>query len=259
MIGDIARLTEHRPWPLPSGPWVMAQQWQDLLFAHWPLPPAAVQALIPPALPIDTFDGQAWLAVVPFRMRNVRPRLLPAVPWLSHFHELNVRTYVRVRDQGVEKRGVYFFSLDAANPMAVWIARHTFHLPYFNAAMQSQSDENVITYSSHRRHRGAPRANFSAIYGPAGQTYQARPGDLDHWLTERYALYTVDHKGCPMIGEIHHAPWPLQPGKVDGLQAADLVGAAAIALPNALPLLHFARTLDVLVWPLRTISPNLNL
>src|SRR5690606_20213232 len=103
----------HRPWPPPAAPWVMAQRWQDLLFAHWPLPPAVLSALLPPALELDVYSGQGWLGVVPFRMSGVRLRLLPAVPWLSAFPELNVRTYVRLRDRGVEKRGVYFFSLDA--------------------------------------------------------------------------------------------------------------------------------------------------
>jgi uncharacterized protein YqjF (DUF2071 family) len=125
--------TAHRPWPLPAAPWVMAQTWRDLLFAHWPLPAAALQALLPPALTVDAFDGQGWLGIVPFKMQGVRPRGLPAVPWLSAFPELNVRTYVQLRDRGIEKRGVYFFSLDAANPVAVQIARRTFWLSYFDA------------------------------------------------------------------------------------------------------------------------------
>ncbi|MBE2238577.1 MAG: DUF2071 domain-containing protein, partial [Caldilineaceae bacterium] len=126
----VSAAANHRPWPRPASPWVMAQEWCNLLFAHWPLPAAAMQALLPPSLTLDTFEGQAWLGIVPFRMRGVRPRLTPPIPWLSAFPELNVRTYVRLRDQGIEKRGVYFFSLDAANPVAVRIARRTFHLPY---------------------------------------------------------------------------------------------------------------------------------
>src|SRR6266704_6531932 len=115
----------HRPWPLPVGPWVMAQRWHDLLFAHWPVPAGELQHLIPTPLTIDTFDGQAWLAVVPFRMSGVRLRGTPAVPWLSAFPELNVRTYVKCEG----RPGVWFFSLDAGNPLAVAIARAWFHLP----------------------------------------------------------------------------------------------------------------------------------
>src|SRR5579859_5771812 len=121
----------HRPWPLPAGRWVMAQNWHDLLFAHWPLPAAILRPHVPARLEIETFGGQAWLGVVPFRMSGVRLRGTPAVPWLSAFPELNVRTYV-VADG---KPGVWFFSLDAANPMAVAIARAWFHLPYFRACM----------------------------------------------------------------------------------------------------------------------------
>src|SRR5258706_3621107 len=124
--------TTHRPWALPRQPWIMAMQWHDLLFMHWPIPSARIRKYIPAALTIDTFDGVAWIGVVPFWMRGVRPRLVPALPRLSAFPELNVRTYVTA--QG--KPGVWFFSLDAANALAVAAARLTFHLPYFRARMR---------------------------------------------------------------------------------------------------------------------------
>jgi uncharacterized protein YqjF (DUF2071 family) len=247
-------ITAHRPWPLPAAPWVMTQTWRDLLFAHWPLPAAALQALLPPSLTVDAFEGQGWLGVVPFRMTAVRPRLFPAVPWLSAFPELNVRTYVRLRDRGVEKRGVYFFSLDAANPVAVQIARRTFWLPYFAAQMRAHNDGRTVHYASRRTHHGAPPADLVAGFGPTGAVYQAQPGDLDHWLTERYALYTVDRGGRPYIGEIHHAPWPLQPAVAEFL-INTVAGAAAIRLPESAPLLHFARKLEVVVWPIRPVEP----
>src|ERR1700687_6083754 len=121
----------HRPWPLPARGWVMAGTWRDLLFAHWPVATTSLRPLVPARLRIDTFDGQAWLAVVPFRMSGVRLRGTPAMPWLSAFPELNVRTYVRCG----AKPGVWFFSLDAGNPLAVGIARAWFHLPYYRAWM----------------------------------------------------------------------------------------------------------------------------
>ncbi len=246
--------TAHRPWPLPTTPWVMAQTWCDLLFAHWPLPVAALQALLPPTLMVDTFDGHGWLGIVPFKMRGVRPRGAPAVPWLSAFPELNVRTYVRLYDRGAEKRGVYFFSLDAANPVAVQIARRTFWLPYFDAQMRAHYDGRAVHYASRRTHRHAPPADLVAGYLPTGAVYRAAPGDLDHWLTERYALYTVDRRGRPYIGEIHHAPWPLQPATAEFL-INTMAGAAAIRLPDTPPLLHFARKLEVVVWPIRPVEP----
>ena len=244
----------HRPWPLPPSPWVMAQTWCDLLFAHWPVPAAALQALLPPTLPLDTFDGQGWLGVVPFRMAGVRPRGTPALPWLSAFPELNVRTYVRLRDRGCEKRGVYFFSLDAANPVAVRIARRAFQLPYFDARMRAFNDGRTVHYTSRRTHRGAPSAALVAGFTATGGVYQSQPGSLDHWLTERYALYTADRAGRPWIGEIHHAPWPLQPAAAEFL-ANTMAGAAAIRLPDTPPLLHFAHRLQVVVWPLRLVAP----
>lgn len=251
-LHEIVRHTQHRAW-LPAGPWVMAQSWHDLLFVHWPIPPAQMRSLIPPTLELDLFDGSAWLGVVPFRMTGVRPRWTPAVPWLSHFAELNVRTYVRAVDRGVVKPGVFFFSLDAANPIAVRIARSLFHLPYFDAAMLLLDDDQSIHYLSQRTHRGAAPANLAASYGPRGPVYHAQTGDLDHWLTERYALYTVDRRGQPLIGEIHHLPWPLQPAAAE-LRVNTMAQAAGLRLPDTPPLLHFARRIDVAIWPLRQVK-----
>ncbi len=167
-------------------------------------------------------------------MSDVHPRGLPSVPWLSAFPELNVRTYVRMEEKGVAKPGVYFFSLDAGNPVAVALARAFFLLPYYNAKMYTWArSDGWIEYRSHRTHGGAPAANFGGSYRPTGRVYLSRPGDLDNWLTERYALYTVDANGRPYIGEIHHVqPGRSQPAEAD-LRAADLVGAsAALALPD---------------------------
>src|SRR5262245_21709039 len=164
----------HRPWPLPSGPWVMAQVWQDLLFAHWPIETAALRALVPASLALDTFDGRAWLGVVPFRMSGVRLRATPALPWLSAFAELNVRTYVTAEG----KPGVFFFSLDAANPVAVAAARRFFHLPYFRARMSCRPDGDGIHYASRRNHRGAPPAELRGSSRPLGPPARAAAARL---------------------------------------------------------------------------------
>jgi uncharacterized protein YqjF (DUF2071 family) len=255
VIEDIIKTCEHRNYPLPQGPWVMRQTWRNLLFAHWPIPPAAMRALVPPALELDTFGGQAWLGVVPFSMRDVHPRGMPSVPWLSHFPELNVRTYVRMAEKGVTKPGVYFFSLEAANPVAVVLARRFFLLPYFNATMRMRvRKEEWIEYQSVRTHRGAAAAAFTGRYRPRGPVYLSEPGSLDEWLTERYALYTVDGRGRPYIGEIHHMRWPLQAAE-GAIDAGDLVGAAAaLALPRIGPRLHFVRRIDMAAWPLRRLK-----
>ena len=250
MIGEITRQIDHRPWPLASGPWVMAQSWHDLLFAHWPIPVEVMRALVPPQLELDTFDGTAWVGVVPFRMSGVRPRLIPAMPWLSAFPELNVRTYVKSRNQAQPKPGVYFFSLEAANPVAVALARGLFKLPYFKADMSLNDDGRIIHYQSRRIHRGAPPAEFSGEYAPTSPVFRAQPGSLEKWLTERYSLYTVNMRGRAYIGEIHHQPWPLQRAEAE-IQINTMAAASQIPLPDIPPLLHFARRLDVVVWLLR--------
>lgn len=238
----------HRPWPLPAGRWVMAQNWHDLLFAHWPLPAAILRPHVPARLAIDTFGGQGWLGVVPFRMSGVRLRGTPAVPWLSAFPELNVRTYV-VADG---KPGVWFFSLDAANPVAVAIARAWFHLPYFRARMSCAERNGWIEYRSGRAHRGAPCGVLNARYRPVGATYCAEPGSLEHFLTERYCLYAADGNGQILRGEIHHAPWLLQTAEAE-LISNTMPEAAGIYLPPAKPLLHFAKRQDVVVWQPRPL------
>ncbi len=252
---------EHRPWPLPSGPWIMAQRWHDLLFAHWPIPADAMRALVPPSLEVDTFDGEAWVGLVPFRMTSVRPRGLPGVPWLSAFPELNVRTYVRAKT-GDPKPGVFFFSLDAANPVAVSLARNVFRLPYFNARMNLLASPHKLggestAYTSHRTHRHAPPAELIACYRPTGDALATSPGSVEQWLTERYCLYTVSdfqrNRGDLLRGDIHHAPWPLQPAEWS-VQHETCVAAAGLDVPDVPPLLHFARRLDVVVWPLRKIK-----
>ena len=254
MRTQILDQTQHRLWPLPPGPWVMAQSWRDLLFAHWPISPQVLAPLLPPALTLDTFDGEAWVSIVPFRMADVRPRLAPAIPWLSHFLELNVRTYVRLRHASQPKPGVFFFSLEAANPVAVAVARRFFRLPYFNAHMRMLDDSRAIHYVSRRTHRGAQPASFAGRYWPVGPVFQAAPGTLEHWLTERYCFYTTDAAGLAYIGEIHHPPWPLQPAEAE-IEENTMAAAASLALPAHAPLLHFARRLDILAWPLRAVRP----
>src|SRR5205085_2868467 len=201
----------HRPWPMPRSPWVMTQTWHDLLFTHWRIDRRSLAARIPGPLDLDTFDGEAWLGIVPFHMTNVSPRWVPPLPWLSVFAELNVRTYVRVNGTP----GVYFFSLDAANAVAVAVARVVCGLPYYLAAMEVKR-EGAVRYSSRRRAmRGGAAEAFAASYGPAGPVFEARAGTLEYFLTERYCLYTCDARGAAWRLDIHHPPWRLQPAEAD--------------------------------------------
>jgi uncharacterized protein len=239
----------HRPYPLPREPWALSMSWHDLLFVHWPVPQEALRPLIPPRLTLDTFDGSAWLAVVPFRMTGVRPRFFPSVPALSDFPELNLRTYVSADG----KPGIWFFSLDAHNPLAVRLARATFKLPYFDALMSCSEDpDGWVRYASARTHRGAPPAEFAGRYRPAGDPFESRPGSLERFLTERYCLYAADGRGRVRRGEVHHRLWPLQPAEVE-VEKMRMTGQIGLGTPEDEPLLHFSRRLDVLAWAPRRL------
>jgi uncharacterized protein len=235
--------TEHRPWPLPERPWIMRMRWHDLLFMHWPVPAKSLWGWIPPTLTIDTFDGTAWIGIVPFRMSDVAPRLVPPIPLFSAFPELNVRTYVTAEG----KPGVWFFSLDAANPVAVEGARDMFHLPYYNARMGCEPVGEGIQYVSDRTHRNSPQAVFRGQYRPTGLVYRSTAGTLESWLTERYCLYAANQRGQVWRSDIHHAQWPLQPAEAE-VQENTMTGQIRLTLPNTKPLLHFARFLDVVAW-----------
>jgi len=221
----------------------MRFSWHSVLFAHWPVPATTMRALVPEALELDLKDGSAWVGVVPFRMTRVGPGWLPPIPYFHAFPELNVRTYVTHGG----KPGVWFFSLDAANRLAVWGARRYFHLPYFRASMSCLSDPKVgdgIAYRSLRTHRGAKPAEFRARYRPRGPVYRSRAGDLDHWLTERYCLYSIDPRGRLHRADVAHDPWPLQPADAE-IEANTMTDAMGLPLSGPPALLHFAHRVDV--------------
>lgn len=227
----------------------MRMTWRDLLFAHWPVPAQALRAHIPDALEIDTFDGTAWLGVVPFLMDDVRLRGFPKLPGAGAFPELNVRTYVRAGDCS----GVWFFSLDAASRLAVRGARLWFGLPYFDARMQMESGGDPgtgwglrIRYTSRRSHKGAQPAAFDATYSPAGPGACAAPGSLPHWLTERYCLYASARNGALRVGDIHHEPWTLHAAEAE-IRLNSMAEPLGVALEGE-PVLHFAKSLDVVAW-----------
>jgi uncharacterized protein YqjF (DUF2071 family) len=244
--GRSLREIAHRPYPLPGGSWAISMSWHDLLFMHWPVPVGSLRPLVPPGLEIDTFDGSAWLGVVPFRMSGVRPRFLPSVPALSDFPELNLRTYVTAGG----RPGVWFFSLDAHNPVAVRLARATFGLPYFDARMSCElvASSGEVRYRSERTHRGAPPARFAARYRPTSELPGSRPGTLEHFLTERYCLYSADKRGRVRRGDIHHELWPLHGAEAE-VETLEMTGQIGVQLPDTGgPVLHFAERLDVFAW-----------
>ena len=231
-----------RSWPLPSHSYAMRMSWHDLLFAHWSFAPEQINALLPNGVVVDTFAGRAWVAIVPFHMSDVAPRFVPELPWLSRFPELNIRTYVSI--QG--KSGVWFFSLDATNPIAVRVARTAFHLPYMDAKMRCTQDGLWYGYHSHRTHRGAPTATFVGRYRAIDEEFYAQPGTLEYWLTARYCLYTQDRKGNLLRGEIDHPPWTLQRAEliVEENTMLESLGLATEEEPHLL----FSKDLAVRAW-----------
>lgn len=261
---EILAHAAHRPWPLPARPWVMRQTWSELLFAHWPVAPEAVARLLPAPLRLDTYEGHAWIGVVPFLMSGVRVRGLPPLPTASAFPELNVRTYVRAG--AGDRPGVWFSSLDATSRLAVLGGRHGFGLPYVRAAMDVRVDEAAspgerVQYRSHRVHRGARPAELRARYGPVGPVESAQHGSLEEFLTERYVLYSIGRRGTLREAEVQHERWPLQRAAATferntmvtsaGLPAAAPPAGSAGPPP---PLLHYAARLEVLVFAPRTVG-----
>jgi len=239
--------TSHRPWPIPRRPWALAMSWRDLAFLHWPVSPETLRSHLPLGLALDTFEGQAFVGVVPFWMSGVRPRFTPPLPGLATFAELNVRTYVVADD----KPGVWFFSLDAASRIAVRGARALFHLPYFDARMSVRREtDSGIRYRSERTHRGAPEAILEARYRGLGP---ARATPLERWLTERYCLYAASRDGRLFRGEIHHRPWPLRDAEVE-LDRLDMTRLLGLELSGPPALVHFSERLDVVAWLLEPVA-----
>lgn len=230
----------------------MAQRWNDLLFAHWPVAVEQIAPLLPPGLAVDSFDGCAWVGVVPFWMDQVRTRTIGestiVVPGTARFCELNLRTYVRSELTGLH--GVFFFSLDAESALAVLGARTLFHLPYFLASMRREiGADGVIAYES-KRLLSQRSVRFKARYRGLGKiAAPSAEGSLEYFLTERYCLFT-SHRGRVLVGDIHHLPWPLERAEAE-IEGNELPAAHGITLPDRAPVLHFARELHVYLWSLR--------
>lgn len=228
----------------PSGWPIMYQSWGNLLFMHWPVPAHSLRPLIPDPLVIDTFDGVAWIGVTPFTMWGIRPVLLPTVPFLSESHELNVRTYVHL--DGVP--GVWFFSLDANNPLAVWGARLAFHLPYFTARMSIERRNRTVHFASSRSHRRAASAEFEASWTVGDRLPQPEPDSLDFFLIERYCLYAARGDALYRVRIFHH-PWPLHTAHLSSCRST-MLESQGLPSPKGEPLLHQqGDPLRVRVWP----------
>jgi len=184
------------------------QTWRDLLFVHWEVPIEVLRNLVPPSLSIDLFAGRAYVGLVPFTMHRVRLGPMP----VADFLETNLRTYVHA--EGIP--GVWFFSLDAESALAVWGARTFYRLPYHRARMASLRRDESWTYRSDRRSDAdaALRVRWSLV---EDSPHTAQEGTLEHFLTERYALYGSTGGRDIYRVRVHHDPWPLQRARLHTL------------------------------------------
>lgn len=232
----------------PAGQLVGRQRWNHLLFAHWPVDAAAVQSSLPRGLAVDTFDGAAYLGIVPFFMERVRPAWLPPLPGISWFLELNVRTYVHDRSG---RPVVWFYSLDCNQPLAVALARRFFHLPYFHARMTAKRRGDDLHFTSKRR--GIAGQTSAYAWRPASSVRTARPGSLEFFLVERYLLFAADRHGRLYEGRVHHTPYEIgDPAVAEcSTEPARQAGFGLTGVPVSL---LSARPVDVSIFPLRAVA-----
>jgi uncharacterized protein YqjF (DUF2071 family) len=235
----------------------MTQRWNDLLFAHWPVAASAIAALLPEGLQVDTFQGSGWLGMVPFWLDRIKLRGVPSIFGVRSFPDLNLRTYVV--DEHTGTPGVYFFSLDASNLLAVAVARTLFHLPYHWADMRlEQRSEREFSFYSRRRFSKQP-VIFKARYrglGPTRKLAESGSGTLEYFLMERYCLFAKNRDGQPIRANLHNVPWPLEEAEAE-IEHNDLANAIGIQLPDLEPVLHYSRRLAVYIWPAELVLPAL--
>lgn len=233
----------HRLWTLPKWPWMIKQSWTDILFAHYPIKLEVLHKLVPEVLPLDSFNGMGWISVVPFYMSCIRLRGMPVVPGTAHFPGLNIRTYVTLNG----KPGVYFFSLDAANPLAVKLAKTFYHLPYLYANMMMKQNGSIIDFESTRRRDHGVK--LVCKYRPVSDPYYAKKGSFDEWMSERYCFYTLNNKGLPFRCDILHEPWKLQNAEAE-FSYNTILSEQGIQVESDQPIIHFSKKLEVRAWPL---------
>jgi uncharacterized protein len=228
-----------RPWSLPESPWFIGQTLVDQLFVHYRIPVEQLRPLVPDGVEVQEHSGSAWLGVTPYAVTGLRARGLPALPFVSSFFGLNVRTYV-TRD---DKPGIFFMSLDASSRLAVEAASRIYKLPYHQARISLVRAGGRVAFEC-SRHEGQA---FSGTYAAEGAVFDAVPGSLEHFLVERYCFYT-EHDGKLRRGDIHHLPWPLQAAKAE----IDLntMPPAGLDITDNEPVLHYSARQDVLIWPL---------
>ncbi len=222
--------------------WALAQEWHHVLFLHWPVDAAVLRALVPAPLDIETRDDRAYITVLPFAMRRLRPRGLPALPWLSSFPQLNIRTYVTLDG----RPGVFLLRVAVGSRLAVTIARRLFGLPCERARLALRKEGEGWVFACRSR-AGERLFMFSVRYRPEGPVFQPAPGSLEHWLTERFCYYAAGRDGRVGRGEIEHPPWSLQAARVN-LTESVWPAAFGIESGGTPPLAFYSRRQEAFAW-----------
>jgi len=233
----------------PSGSPILQQKWENLLFLHWPVDPALLRPLIPEALEIDTFDGRAWLGITPFHLSDLRPPLLPALPGLSAFTEMNVRTYVLHNG----KPGIWFFSLDASKLLPAAAARIFFMLPYFKASMKFEQNHPLFNFSMTRS--GATDVEFKASWQVGVRLRAPDVESLAFFLVERYCAFAVEGSRVFQI-RIYHHPWILDEALVK-IESSNAISALGLPEPATEPIVHFSESIEAEIWAPAQVATKL--
>ena len=224
----------------PEGMPLMHQDWQDQLFLHWSVDPQELQPLLPHDIEVDLFNGHAWIGITPFRIENASPGTGPHWDFVPPFYELNVRTYVYRGGQP----GVWFFSLDAENQLAVWAAKAGYRLPYFHAEIECRQDANRIEY--HMRRLDESHAGFECVCHIGQRLPAQQPGSFEFFTAERYELFT-ERDGNLYSARIHHEPWPLYSAEVESIWTR-LFEVEHLPLPLSGPIAHFSPGVHADIW-----------
>lgn len=227
-----------RPFPLPMLPWVMTQEWNHLLMLHWPVSRLLLEPFVPKPLTVDTYENNAWISFILFKVTNMRFRGLPKIPYLHTFNEINIRTYVTYKGN----RGVYFFSL-SVNKWLNALAPKLLLFPYYYKKIALQQDE-VFHFSLKGQNE-----KFDCSYSSASDLFITSPGSLDYWLLERYCFWTVKRKWL-FRGDIHHEQWRVNEAKVS-IRDNSLARFLPRSIFQDKPRTHFTERKQVFIWPIQ--------
>ena len=243
---------DHRPFPLPSSPWLLSQVWEDLLFMHYPMDPNVLRNYIPLELELDVYENRGWITIIPFRVTKTKGKGFPPLPLLNSYLELNVRTYVTYN--GIP--GIYFFSLDANHPLFVMGAKLSVGLPYKHAHMKFQQQKNGFHFKSERYLDKSDSEKVDLIYKPGDVLFESLPGSLDHWLLERYCMYSFLGKKL-LRGDIHHDKWKVSKAKVTTLINTMTSFFPVYSIVKIPSLLHYSNRRRVFVYPPKKVGERM--